>query len=402
MESDLLPNCSESYASSVCADSISINDKTNISSDYDDDFMSTMVQAYAITQTLTTAFYVIICVVGLCGNTLVIYVVLRFAKMKTVTNAYIMNLAIADEMFLLGIPFLIATVKLKYWTFGRVMCKIYMTSASLSQFTSSLFLAIMSFDRYFLLCHPLKSMKYRTMGYAKVVCVCLWIVSVIANLPVIIFAGIEKEKNHTSCTILWPIHWLMWKPNEAFVWYSFLLGFAIPVFLTTVFYATVIRLLRWGRGLRMSGERERSEKKVTKMVLTVVMCYIICWLPYWILQLIISMKAIQTTEYVVYIVAMLNSLAYANSVVNPLLYAFQSNSFRSSFIRACVCTKRSVTRHGLSSSKAHTSARVWNFNAGTAHTAVTDSQTEVPLQQWRSNVCSATNHSRMNIVENAS
>ena len=50
-----------------------------------------------------------VCVVGLCGNTLVIYVVLRFSKMQTVTNIYILMLAAADECFLVGIPFLIVT-----------------------------------------------------------------------------------------------------------------------------------------------------------------------------------------------------------------------------------------------------------------------------------------------------
>jgi hypothetical protein len=42
--------------------------------------------------------YGIVCCVGLCGNTLVIYVVVRFSKMQTVTNLYIVNLAIADEV----------------------------------------------------------------------------------------------------------------------------------------------------------------------------------------------------------------------------------------------------------------------------------------------------------------
>ena len=46
--------------------------------------------------------YAMVCVVGLCGNTLVIYVVLRFSKMQTVTNIYILMLAAADECFLVG------------------------------------------------------------------------------------------------------------------------------------------------------------------------------------------------------------------------------------------------------------------------------------------------------------
>jgi somatostatin receptor 2 len=54
-------------------------------------------------------FYALICIVGLCGNSLVIYVVLRYSKMQTVTYIYILMLALADEIFLIGIPFLIVT-----------------------------------------------------------------------------------------------------------------------------------------------------------------------------------------------------------------------------------------------------------------------------------------------------
>lgn len=88
--------------------------------------------------------------------------------MKTVTNAYILNLALADECFLIGIPFLIVTmvhgmargrigVGMKShslslfsgeWIFGSFLCKMYMISTSISHFSSSIFLLVMSADRY--------------------------------------------------------------------------------------------------------------------------------------------------------------------------------------------------------------------------------------------------------------
>lgn len=120
--------------------------------------------------------YGIVCLVGLFGNSLVIYVVLRFSKMQTVTNMYIFNLAVADEMFLVGLPFLITTVMYKYWPFGRIMCKIYMTTTSINQFTSSLLLTVMSADRYVAVCHPISSPRYRTPFIAKFICLTVWTV----------------------------------------------------------------------------------------------------------------------------------------------------------------------------------------------------------------------------------
>lgn len=55
-----------------------------------------------VIQIVQVILFSIVCLVGLVGNTLVIYVVIRFSKMQTVTNMYIVNLAIADECFLIG------------------------------------------------------------------------------------------------------------------------------------------------------------------------------------------------------------------------------------------------------------------------------------------------------------
>jgi len=141
--------------------------------------------------------YFIICLVGLCGNSLVIYVVLRFSKMQTVTNMYIFNLALADDMFLIGLPFLIVTAIFKYWPFGNIMCKIYMTTTSVNQFTSSFLLTVMSADRYVAVCHPISSPRYRTPFIAKCTCLTVWLVSVLLMVPIFMFANTLTHGNST-------------------------------------------------------------------------------------------------------------------------------------------------------------------------------------------------------------
>ena len=83
-----------------------------------------------------TFIYFVVCIMGLCGNTLVIYVILRYAKMKTITNIYILNLAIADELFMLGLPFLAMQVALVHWPFGKAICRVVRTVDGINQFTS--------------------------------------------------------------------------------------------------------------------------------------------------------------------------------------------------------------------------------------------------------------------------
>ena len=51
---------------------------------------------------LVILIYILIFLAGILGNSLVIFVVMRFPGLHTVTNTYILNLAIADMCFLLG------------------------------------------------------------------------------------------------------------------------------------------------------------------------------------------------------------------------------------------------------------------------------------------------------------
>ncbi|KAL1450551.1 hypothetical protein WDU94_002901 [Cyamophila willieti] len=204
--------------------------------------------------------------------------------MQTVTNMYIVNLAIADECFLIGIPFLMITMSISYWPFGDLMCKIYMTTTSINQFTSSIFLTIMSADRYVAVCHPITAPNLRTPFISKVVSFIAWTASAIFMIPVIMYASIIDSENTKSCNIMWPETENL-NGQSAFILYTFILGFAIPLVLIFVFYYLVIRKLRTVGPKNKPKEKKKSHRKVTKLVLTVITVYVFCWLPYWLTQI---------------------------------------------------------------------------------------------------------------------
>lgn len=285
--------------------------------------------------------YAIVCIIGLLGNTLVIYVVLRFSNMQTVTNMYILNLAIADECFLIGIPFLIKTMYLGEWSFGKNMCKIYMVSTSITQFTSSIFLLIMSADRYIAICRHVSAGKYRTPFVSRLVSSIAWSASVLIMLPIMLYANTieNKETGRYSCTILWTGsegH----TPGFSFTLYSLILGFVTPLCFIMTFYCLVIRKLKAvGRKTNKSKNKRRSHRKATKLVLTVITVYILFWLPYWISQvaLITSPADKCSTRLEIIIFLLSGCLAYSNSAINPILYAYLSDNFKKCFLKACVC-----------------------------------------------------------------
>uniref|UniRef100_A0A0A9YNR1 Somatostatin receptor type 4 n=1 Tax=Lygus hesperus TaxID=30085 RepID=A0A0A9YNR1_LYGHE len=284
--------------------------------------------------------YALVCIVGLLGNSLVIYVVLRFSKMQTVTNMYIVNLAVADECFLIGIPFLIATMSLELWPFGHVMCKIYMATTSINQFTSSIFLTIMSADRYVAVCHPITAPKMRTPFISKIVSLVAWTASAVLMVPVFMYAKLEilGDPEQSSCNIIWPESEKL-TGQTAFTLYTFVLGFFIPLVLIFCFYFLVIRKLQTVGPKNKSKEKKKSHRKVTKLVLTVITVYVLCWLPYWIMQvaLIFTPPNQCQSRITVTVFLIAGCLSYSNSAMNPILYAFLSDNFKKSFMKACTC-----------------------------------------------------------------
>ena len=275
---------------------------------------------------LIPSIYALVCCVGLTGNAMVIYVILKYAKMKTATNIYILNLAIADELFMLSVPFLATSAALRHWPFGSLMCRLVLSVDGINMFTSIFCLTVLSVDRYVAVVHPIKSARYRRPSVAKVINACVWGLSLVVILPIIVFADtVPARDGGVDCNFLWPES--SW--SEAFVVYTFLLGFLLPVVAICLCYCLIVARMR-AVGLKAGWlQRRRSEKKITCMVLLVVAVFVVCWMPFYIVQLVSVFRQppdpMVTQLFVI--------LSYANSGANPILYGFVSDNFRRSFQR---------------------------------------------------------------------
>jgi somatostatin receptor 1 len=106
--------------------------------------------------------YALLFFIGTFGNGLVFLSIIRSSRLHTVTNTYLLNIAIADFLLLLSIPFLIITILANGWIFGNILCKMYYNFIHINQYVSSLLLAALSFDRYLAVCHPVRAIQFRT------------------------------------------------------------------------------------------------------------------------------------------------------------------------------------------------------------------------------------------------
>ncbi|AWP19443.1 putative somatostatin receptor type 5-like [Scophthalmus maximus] len=290
---------------------------------------------------LIPLIYIVVCIVGLGGNTLVIHIVLHYSKIESVTNIYILNLAIADELFMLSLPFLAVQNTLQSWPFGLFMCRLVMTVDSINQFTSIFCLTVMTIDRYLAVVHPIVSSRWRRPQWAKVVNGTVWALSFLVVLPVVIFANIQKAGG--TCNISWPQPTDIW--SAAFIVYTSTVGFFCPLLIICLCYLLIVFKIR-SSGKKVhatSTKRRKSERKVTRMVVIIVAVFVFCWLPFYalnIINLVVSLPSDYQGLYYFVVV-----LSYANSCANPIVYGFLSDNFKRGFRKALCRSTRKVENH---------------------------------------------------------
>ena len=97
----------------------------------------------------------------------------------------------------------------------------------------------MSIDRYLAVVHPIKSTRWRKPRIAKFINMTVWGVSLLVILPTMIFSGLDKVP---VCGIVWP------EPQDvyykAFIFYTFFIGFFLPLAVICLCYLLIIVKVR--------------------------------------------------------------------------------------------------------------------------------------------------------------
>lgn len=149
---------------------------------------------------LILILYGIIFIIGIGGNSLVIYLVSKNKTMRTVTNVFIANMALSDIMIcLLSIPFTWISVRYEEWIFGSILCSLVPFSMGVSVYVSTLTSLAIAIDRYFVIVHPFKPrMK---LSVTLIVISVIWIVSISISLPLAIYQKFEINDGIGECGV---------------------------------------------------------------------------------------------------------------------------------------------------------------------------------------------------------
>ena len=137
-------------------------------------------------------------------------------------------------------------------------------------------------------------------------------------------------------------------PQSGIIYQSLFLtlGYIVPLGAVCVMYGFMLKRLHGSApgGASKSQESLRNKRRVTKMVVIIVAIFALCWLPIQIIVILEKLNLYSKNNFTVSIMLGANFLAFMNSCVNPIFYAFLSENFRRSFKKLLCCSSPVLKR----------------------------------------------------------
>ncbi|XP_074725594.1 C3a anaphylatoxin chemotactic receptor [Strix uralensis] len=318
---------------------------------------------YASESIVSIAVFIIIFIIGVPGNGLVIWV--AGLKMKRSVNiVWFLNLAVADFMCCLSLPFSIVHLILhEHWPYGWFLCKVIPSIIIFTMFASIFLLVAISIDRCLLVMKPVWCQNHRTVKFISLICSGIWILAFIFCCPVFHYRETSTYDGKTECGYSFGddevymdyndesymndsvnVSWEEYSPlayNGNDSWGNFyegypvslalrvinitraVFGFVLPFGIMAVCYALIAFRTR-------ANQFHKPRNRMLRTIVLVVAAFFICWAPYHVVGILPLVPTLGTRlkESLVLWDHLSTALAYANSCINPLLYVFVGRDFR--------------------------------------------------------------------------
>ncbi|XP_019741395.1 P2Y purinoceptor 3 [Hippocampus comes] len=293
---------------------------------------------------LLPAVYTFVLLLGLPLNAAVILKIWRGRPSLSRNNIFMLNLAIADFLYVTSLPLLIYNYgSHDYWPFGEFLCKLVRFQFYSNLHGSILFLTCISVHRYIGICHPL-AMWHKQGGrkLAWLICGGVWLLVVFLCAPTFHFASTGIQRNRTVCYDLST-------PKQSSDYYPYgmaltCLGFLLPFTGVMICYCRMAHILclpvsYQGVNIQTRDKRDRA----VKMIIVVAAAFCVSFLPFHLTKT--SYLVVRTLPNVSCETRNLFSIIYKstrpfasmNSFLDPILFYFTQPRYRQS-------TKRFVRR----------------------------------------------------------
>ncbi|KAM6178399.1 C-X-C chemokine receptor type 1 [Rhynchocyon petersi] len=299
---------------------------------------------------VVVTIYALVFLLSILGNAFVVLVILYNRVNSSVTDIYLLNLAVADLLFTLTLPIWAAS-KNNGWIFGTPLCKVVSLLKEVNFYSGILLLASISVDRYLAIVHATHKLIQKR-HLVKFVCLGIWGLSLILSLPFFIFRKAFRLPfaSFTVCYEDLGDNTAEWRVVLRILPQIF--GFIIPL---------LVMLFCYGLTLRTLLEAHMKQKyRAMRVIFVVVFVFLLCWLPYnlvLVTDTLMRTGAIKDTcERRRDIDRALNAteiLGFFHSCLNPLIYAFIGQRFRNGFFKILathgLISKNFLARHNIAS-----------------------------------------------------
>ncbi|NXD14567.1 SUCR1 protein, partial [Nothocercus nigrocapillus] len=267
-------------------------------------------------------------ILGLTGNTIVVFGYIFCLKNWKSGNIYLFNLSLSDLLFLCTLPVLVKSYSTQ-WA-NETFCRSNRFLLHANLYTSILFLTFISIDRYLLMKYPFREHFLQKRRTAVIVSVALWIWVILELLPLMYFLGPIAAVNNKKCLD----YASSGDPAKSIIYSMFLtvLGFLIPLCVMCFFYIKMVIFLK-------NRNEQRSSfltlEKPLSLVILAVVIFSLLFTPYHVMRNVRLASRIPAldvpvcTQHIikaVYIVT--RPIAFLNSAINPVFYFLMGDHFR--------------------------------------------------------------------------
>ncbi|RXN35440.1 cholecystokinin receptor type A-like protein [Labeo rohita] len=318
-------------------------------------------------QTVRIVLYVLIFLLSFIGNSLIITVLVRNRRMRTVTNLFLLSLAVSDLMLcVFCMPFTLIPNLMKDFIFGTGMCKVATYFMGISVSVSTFNLVAISLERYSAICNPFKSRTWQTKSHAAKVITATWVVSFLLMLPYPIGSTLVpfmRSNNSTGnmCRLVWPSDVMQtWgikfemanrksnrekeygtsnpKNGDSDGCYLQPSKRKRPEPVTPSFSSPKSKLRRVCSNSPTANLM--AKKRVIRMLLVIVGLFFLCWTPIFVVNAWRAFDRRSTDRLLSGApISFIHLLSYTSACVNPIVYCFMNKRFRQGVLATFSCCR---------------------------------------------------------------
>ena len=255
-------------------------------------------------------------------NSLTITAVCRFSFLHSASNILIANLAFAD--LLLAVLAMPINWTLMYFEIEAHKCYIPICLSLLPLVSSLYFLVAIAIERSLCIIKPFFYQKHATTKNVIFVSISTWVVSVFSCFIHVLNPKVTVEGKCGPDRVL----------SAEFSLISAVAFLIIVIILVTLYGSISCVARKQSRRIafqtRCQEIKKRSDAKVRRMMMTVLGVFFICWTPYVIVMVMIYYFH-NNPLWLMVVREVTELLAFSNSIMNPIIYAFCNKHFSFAF-----------------------------------------------------------------------